>query len=297
VSAASGYESALVNAGKILNQGVEVQLGGTPILTEDFQWDLNANWATNNGEIVELREGTDSYVINAGSFGPNVEARVGEPYGAIYGTALVRNEAGEVVYTSSGVPRATQDQQVIGNYQPDWTAGLSTRMSYKGLSVSALVEGQKGGDVWSLSNTFGTYSGLLEETVSGNQRETGVVPDGVVETENGYAPFGEAVGAISSAGFWKNNFFGPRSEIYLYDASYIKLQELVISYTLPQRWFANTPVQRLNVSATGRNLALLYKNAPNIDPSLTLSAGNFQGYEAGQIPPQRQFGFRVNMLF
>lgn len=297
VSPASGYESALVNAGKILNQGVEVQLGGTPVLTDDFRWDMSANWATNNGEILELREGTDSYVINAGAFGPNVEARVGQPYGAIYGTALVRNDAGEVVYTESGVPRATQDQQVIGNYQPDWTAGVSTRFSYKGVSLSALVEGQKGGDIWSLSNTFGTYSGLLEETVTGNQRETGVVPDGVVETDNGYQPFGEAVGAISSAAYWKNNFFGPSSEIYLYDASYIKLQELVISYTLPQKWFANTPVQRLNLSATGRNLALLYKKAPNIDPSLTLSAGNFQGYEAGQIPPQRQFGFRINMLF
>jgi hypothetical protein len=223
---------------------------------------------------------------------------VGEQYGAIYGTALVRNDAGEVVYTADGVPRATQNSQVIGNYQPDWTGGVSTRLSYKGVSLSALFEGQKGGDVWSLSNTFGVYSGLLEETVSGNQRETGVIPDGVVENGDGtYTDFGEAVGPISSAGFWKNNFFGPRSEIFLYDATYIKLQEVVISYTLPQEWFAQTPIERLNVSATGRNLAILYKKAPNIDPSLTLAAGNFQGYEAGQIPPQRQVGFRVNLQF
>jgi len=298
VSAASGYESALVNAGSILNKGWEVQVGGTPILTDDFQWDLSVNWAKNSGEIQELREGTSTYVIGAGSFGPDVVAQVGEQYGAIYGTALIRNDAGEIVYTSSGVPRATQNSQVIGNYQPDWTGGVSTRFSYKGLSLSALFEGQKGGDIWSLSNTFGVYSGLLEETVSGNQRETGVIPDGVVDNGDGtYTDFGEAVGPISSASYWKNNFFGPRSEIFLYDASYIKLQEVVISYTLPQKWFANTPVERLNVSATGRNLAILYKKAPNIDPSLTLAAGNFQGYEAGQIPPQRQVGFRVNLQF
>jgi hypothetical protein len=196
---------------------------------------------------------------------------------------------------------------VTGNFQPDWTGGVSTRLSYKGVSVSALVDGQKGGDVYSLSNAFGTFSGLIEATTRGTVRETGLVPGGVVlpDTPNEEAssvegtPFSEAEGAVDRVNpstFWKT-FFGAYSDAFTYDATHLKLREISITYRLPQEWLSTVPVQAATVSATGRNLATLYKEAPNIDPSVTLSAGNVQGVEAGQIPPRRTFGFRVNLQF
>ncbi|PEN14543.1 SusC/RagA family TonB-linked outer membrane protein [Longibacter salinarum] len=306
VSPASGFGGTVVNAGEVLNTGVEAQLGVTPVRTEEVNWDINVNWALNNNEIVELAEGINTYVIGDGVFAPPTVAQVGESYGTVFGSSFIRDANGQIVYNRSGVPVASGESKSLGSFLPDWTAGASTNLSYKGASLSVLVEGQKGGKIWSLSNAFGTYSGLLQETVEGNQRETGVIPSGVVlpsgvdradaATTEGI-PFGEAVGRISAAGFWKNQFFGPLGDNFLYDASYIKLQEVVLAYNFPSRWFANTPIQRLNVAVTGRNLAILYKKAPNIDPSLTMSTGNFQGFEAGQIPPQRQLGMRFNLTF
>lgn len=306
VSQASGFNAAFVNAGEVLNTGVEAQLNVTPVRNENVRWDVTVNWALNDNEIVELAEGIETFEIGRGVFVPPTVAQEGEPYGTIFGPSLVRDANGEIVYTRSGVPLATADSRSLGSFLPDWTGGISSRVSYKGASLSVLLEGQKGGKVWSLSNAFGTYSGLIEATTSGRQRETGVIPDGVVlpdgtdpsdaATTEGI-PFEDAVGRISSAAFWKNQFFGPRGDTFLYDASYLKLQEVVLSYTLPTSWFSRTPIQRFNVALTGRNLAILYKEAPNIDPSLTLSTGNFQGFEAGQIPPQRQFGARFNITF
>lgn len=307
VSRASGFNSSLVNAGEISNRGLEASLTVTPLITDELQWDVTANFNRNVNKVVELDEGIDTYnIVDFTIFGPTVQAKEGEAYGAMVAPALLRDENGEVVYTRDGVPRTTSDPQTIGNFQPDWTGGLSTTVSYKGLTVSALVDGQMGGNVFSVSNAFGPYSGLTQASVANNQRETGVVPDGVVLPEGTSASdasetegtaFGEAVGRVPAASYWKNWFTDARFEGYTFDATYAKLQEVSISYTLPQSWFETTPLRRANVSVTGNNLMILYKEAPNIDPSVTLGAGNVQGIEAGQIPSQRNIGFRVNLTF
>jgi len=306
VSRASGFNSALVNAGEISNRGLEASLTVTPVLTEDFQWDVTTNFNKNVNKVEELAEGISTYTIaGATIFGPDIQAREGGEYGAMVGQALLRDQDGDVVYTEGGVPRTTSDTRTLGNFQPDWTGGISTTFSYKGLTLSALVDGQMGGDVYSVSNLFGPYSGLTQASVANNQRETGVIPDGVVLPEGtspGNAsevdgiPFGEAVGRIPAPTYWKNWFSG-RMEGYMYDATYAKLQEVSVSYTLPQQWFSTTPLQRANVGLSGNNLMFLYREAPNIDPSVTLGAGNIQGIEAGQIPTQRTISFRVNLTF
>lgn len=306
VSRASGFNSALVNAGEISNRGLEASLTVTPVLTEEFQWDVTTNFNKNVNKVVELAEGIETFTIaDFTIFGPDIQAKVGETYGAMVGRALLRDQDGDMVFTRSGVPRTTSDPKTLGTFMPDWTGGISTTFSYKGLTVSALVDGQMGGNVYSVSNLFGPYSGLTKASTAGNQREVGVIPDGVVlpagtspseASEVDGIPFEEAVGRIPAATYWKNWFSG-RLEAYMYDATHAKLQEVAITYTLPQRWFANTPLRRANIGLTGNNLMFLYREAPNIDPSVTLGAGNIQGIEAGQIPTQRTFGFRVNLTF
>lgn len=307
VSPTSGVNTALVNAGSIRNEGVETQLRVTPVLTQDLQWNVTVNWATNRNEVIELTDGVSSLTLGSAPFGPDIVARVGEPYGAMEGPALVRDANGDIVFDRQGNPQVTSDTRVIGNYLPDWTGGIGTTLNYKRLTVSALINGQQGGNVWSLSNLFGLFSGLTEETVANRQRETGVIPDGVVlpdgvsnenagETEG--IPFAEADGApdrIAAPSFWKS-FFGA-DDAFVYDATYWKLQEVALSYRIPQQWLGQVPVQRAQVTLTGSNLLTLYKEAPNIDPSVTLGAGNVQGIEAAQIPPRRTIGFRVNLQF
>lgn len=308
VSSASGVNSSLVNAGKVTNRGLEASLTVTPALTESFQWDVTANFNKNVNKVVELAEGIETYNLSSGGviFGPQIQAREGAAYGALVQPALRRDQDGDIVFGRGGVPLTTSQPQVLGSYLPDWKGGLSTTLSYKGLTFSALVDGQMGGSVYSLSNKFGTYSGLLESTVTNNQRETGVIPEGVVLPE-GTEPsnasnvqgidFGEAVGRIPAASYWKNWFAAGGGDRFIYDATYAKLQELTLTYSLPQRWFNDFALRRASVSVTGSNLMFLYKEAPNIDPSVTLGAGNVQGVESAQIPPQRQFTFRVNLNF
>jgi TonB-linked SusC/RagA family outer membrane protein len=312
ISGASGVNTSLVNAGKVVNRGLEASLTVTPVATEDLQWDLTANFNKNVNTVEELAEGIDTYQIAEFSiFGPTVEAREGAAYGAIVGQALQRDQDGDIIYSRGGFPRTTNSPEVLGNFQPDWTGGLSTTISYGNLTASALVSGQMGGDVYSLSNKFGMYSGLLTNTVKNDQRETGVVPDGVVipqgeDLSNSSnwqgTPYSDVSGRLPAATYWKNWFFaggvgGPAGRAYLYDATHLKLQEVSLSYQLPQKWFGGFALRRASVAVTGSNLGFLYKEAANIDPTATLGAGNVQGIEAAQIPPQRQYTLRVNLNF
>lgn len=307
VSRATGFASVLVNAGELTNQGAELSMTATPVLTDDFQWDVSVNWAKNVNEVVELAEGLQAFDITSSqrttpAFGPRIQARVGEPYGSIFGTGFVRDANGEIVLGSNGIPLTT-DAKVIGNYQPDWTGAASTRLSYKGFTASVSIDGQRGGDIYSLTNLFGNFAGLLQHTVDNNIRALGVVPEGVFfpngEPEGGYSSEAgqEFTTQINNPRSYFNTaaFVGPR-EAVVFDASYIKLREVRLGYTLPQRWLESIPsVRRLTVSLIGSNLATLFKNAPNIDPSYAVSSGNLQGFEEGQNPPKRSYGFSLRL--
>jgi hypothetical protein len=282
-----------VNAGSISNRGVELVLNVTPVLTEDFQWDMTFNWAKNVNEVEDLAEGVTSipldYTDASPPFGPTLVAREGEPFGSFFGSGFVENEDGEKVLNSDGSFQASAPK-VLGDYQPDWTGGFSTTLSYQNFTATALIDGQKGGDIWSLSNLFGLYSGIFQETAEGNIRQLGITPQGVLE--NG-EPFTETIRAKP---FFQSQFGNPG--IQLYDASYIKLREVTLSYRMPTQWFVNTPIQGLNVSLFGRNLATLLKYTPNFDPTaVTRSSTNLQGIEAGQVPPTRTMGMRVRLDF
>ena len=293
VSRASGYQELLVNAGEIENQGVEIALTGTPVLSEDMRWDFTVNWARNTNEVVELDSdlNLESYTIGGTPFGPDVVARVGEPYGTLFGSGYQYDDDGNIILNSNGIP-ITSAPKALGSYVPDWTAGLQTSFSYGPWSVSASLDGQKGGSIYSVSNMFGMYSGLIDETVDGDVREVGIVPDGVYENESGELV--EWTGRVDPNAFFISGFFG-NNEANVFDATHIKLQSVNVRYTLPRTWFDRTPIQNLTVALQGSNLATLYKKTPHFDPATAISATNVQGVEAGQIPPQRTYGFSLTM--
>jgi len=294
-SRASGFENRVINAGSISNRGVELSLSVTPVITENLQWDMTFNWAKNVNEVEDLAEGVSSipldYTDSSPPFGPDIVAREGEPYGSFFGRGFARDENGNKILSSNGY-YATSAPRILGNYQPDWTGGFSTTLSYKGFTATVLLDGQKGGDIWSLSNLFGLYSGIFDITARDNIRQLGLSPEGV--TSDGSEFTGTAAGGATP--FFQTTF--GNTEAQLFDASYIKLRELNLSYTLPQRWFATTPIRGLNVSLFGRNLATLLKYTPNFDPTaVTRSSTNLQGIEAGQLPPSRTMGMRVRLDF
>lgn len=173
VSAGTGYSFSVFNAGRIDNKGYEVSLNATPIKSRDFSWDMNINWAKNKSEVVDLN-GVDNYQLNAYQGGVSLNASVGQPFGTLVGTDYVYKN-GQRVVGDDGL-WVQSEKKVIGNITPDWTGGLRNTFSYKGLSLSFLIDVQKGGSTFSTDTSYGYAGGLYADTVGSEWRD----PKGVV---------------------------------------------------------------------------------------------------------------------
>ncbi len=326
VSYATGYEAKWVNAGEIENKGVELYLTGTPIQTDDFSWDISLNWAKNTNKVVELYvDGAGNKVDNLelGSLqgGITINARVGEAYGAILGTDYVYNTDGKRVVGSNGRYEITSsNDNVIGNANPDWTGGVNNSFRYKNLSLSFLIDIQHGGDIFSLDKWYGDATGLYKETAGlnelGNKKRDpivenadgtyaansgGTINKGVMDAvENSEGEFEGGVEntiRISNENYKAAGYAVDPNKKYVYDASFVKLRELAISYALPKRLLEMTFITNASLSFVGSNLWIIHKNLPYSDPEASQSAGNIRGWQSGTLPSTRNFGFNVNLKF
>ncbi|MDA9335775.1 SusC/RagA family TonB-linked outer membrane protein, partial [Flavobacteriaceae bacterium] len=291
VSSSTGFTNSWDNIADMSNKGIEIQLGATIIDKGDFSFDLDLNWAQNESEVTSLG-GLDTYVLG-GQWGVSLEARPGLPYGSIVGRDFSRTDDGQVIY-SNGLPVIDSTQKVLGNIAPDWTGGANFSFKYKNFSLAALVDAKIGGDVHSMTYSWGRYAGTLEESLIG--RETGVVGNGVrADGNGGFVPNDVTVSAKS---FNQASYSNSVESSAIFDASYVKLRQVTFGYSLPSKFLDKVPFESMKVSVVGRNLALLYKNAPHIDPETGFSSSNGeQGQEFGQYPSARTIGFNVNLKF
>ena len=290
VTAATGFTNVWDNIADMSNTGYELQLGGTIIKKEDFSFDIDVNFAQNKNEVTSLGD-LDTYVLG-GQWGLNLEARPGQPYGSLVGRDFERTTGGDVIY-ENGLPLIDSTQKIIGNIAPDWTGGATFSIRYKAFDFSTLIDAKIGGDVHSMTYSWGRYAGTLSETLIG--RETGVVGNGVMSDGNGgYVANNVTVSAKS----FNQSFKKYIESSAIFDASYVKLRQISIGYTLPREFIENSVVKSLKVSIVGRNLLILHKNTPHIDPETGFSASNGnQGQEFGQYPSSRNIGFNINMRF
>ncbi len=302
VSTATGYSTKFVNAGEIQNQGVEIQLTGTPIVNNDFRWDVSLNWAKNKNEVVSLAEGIENLQIAALQGGVTINARVGEPYGTIQGTDYVYTNGQKTVGSNGYYLKTGTSDKVLGNINPDWNAGLNNKFSYKNWSGSFLIDWQQGGSVFSLDLWYGMATGLYEETVFTNDLGNpvrnpvadggGLILDGVYEDGTPNTTRVEG-GDYRVFGYSRNP-----NKAFVYDATYIKLREVVISYSLPQSLLAKASwIQGATFSIVGSNLWIISKDLPHADPEASQSSGNVQGWQSGVMPSMRNVGFSINLQF
>ena len=294
VSASSGYSSAVLNAGKTSNKGIELSLAATVAQTDDFRWDIGANFAKNKNELLELADGVEN-IRYTSLFGVSLEARPGQPLGTFYGYDYVYNDNGDKLVGDNGFYLRTDEVVPLGTILPNFTGGVYTTLDYKNLSFYALVDFQDGGSLHSYSNQWGKYSGTLEGTVfdeDGNDMRApgyaGVVVEGVNETT------GEAntVAVNPQTHFFLNQGYVIHAADQ-YDASFVKLREMRLDYSLPGDMVDGTPFSNVSIGVFGRNLAILHKNVPHIDPEVATSASNVQGFEGGQLPAERTIGVNV----
>lgn len=299
ISKASGYDKKVINAGEINNQGVEVILSGTPVqLANGFSWDVAVNYSVNRNEVIELAEGLQTIVLQSRR-GLSLEARVGQPYGSFYGTAYDRAPDGQIIY-EDGIPQVADELQIIGNVVPDWIGGIQNTFSYKGFAVTALVDARMGGDIADESTSTGMQTGIYPVTALG--REEGVIGAGV-----------KNIGTAENPNFVPNDVVVPTKSLTrmmsvrsvnegaIYDASFIKLRQLSVRYSLPSSFlskFANGFIKKASIAFVGNNVAMLWKNHPHMDPEVNVRGGNIQGgLLYNSIPTQRSLGFNLNIGF
>src|SRR6059036_554583 len=289
ISATSGYTQAVVNSGEVRNRGIELAATMTPIERPDFRWNVVANWSKNSNKVLSLYSGVQRIVV--GSFwNVDVTADVGQPYGNLVGTKWMRDPQGHIVVDSaSGLPIRDSKQVVLGNYNPDWAGGITNTFTYKNLSLSLSLDGQMGGNVYSVTKWFGQYSGVLQATLLGREHEWNdgfVVPNAVYESGKPDTTH------VLAQDYWHNTFYA--NEMGIVDASYLKLRELRLAYNMPSSVARMIGFSQATVALVGRNL-LLWAKQPTIDPETAFDTGNRQGVENGQLPTARSIGLTLSV--
>lgn len=305
VSSSTGYSSNWLNAGTIENKGVEIQLFGTPIKTDNFKWDISVNWSKNENRVIKLLDGIENLQLADLQGGVSINATPGEAYGTIRGTDFIYENGQKVVGTNGYYLTSDTSNEVIGNVNPDWKGGVSNTFSYKNVSLSFLIDIQKGGDIFSLDTWYGYATGLYDFTAGTNDLGNpvrnpvtsgadsgGVILSGVQADGTPNTVRASATTYANPWGYVRT----PNAE-HIYDASFVKLRELSLTYDFNQKTLDALPFTSASISIIGRNLWIIHKNLPYSDPESGLSSGNIQGYQSGAYPSIREIGASLKLQF
>ena len=312
IPSSSGFTGWKKNAGSIRNKGIELQLNGTVVDSKDYSWDIDINWSTNINKIVELADSLSELQITtfySSYSGTSLMAFEGDEWGAIYGHNFARNENKKIIVDKNGMPKTSENPEILGYVNPDWVGGIRNTFSYKGITLSALIDFRKGGDVFSYTKAIGQHAGILEATVKDKIRETGMVVDGVYEDGtmldlNGDGEKEDVSGqqnqtVIAARSYWRSS--RNWGELSVIDGSFIKFREMVLSYSIPSKFLNKFNIQSGAISLFGRNLALLYTDKSNdagIDPEVSTGGTvSGTGLEQYQLPPSRTLGIKLNVKF
>ena len=306
ISRATGFTGAFLNAGSMVNRGIEVLLTGTPVRAKrpgGFNWDVSINWARNRNEVTEL----SPELLETGVSHDNlIRSKVGQPFASIFGTPLRRDPEGNIVYeevqveingetVSRSVPlqgryvfdangqvvtdengiAIIENEVFLGNPNPDWIGGITNTFSYKGFTFSTVFDGQWGGEIFSASYRMASVLGLTTATERGRATEE-YIPGGVINT-----------GTLENPVFVPNNIpFSPEEtyingnvgqltdELFVFDNSFIQLRQLSLGYTFSNDLLENLPFQAATLSFVARNLFFITKKVPLIDPRSSTTVGN-----------------------
>lgn len=330
VSTSTGFTDRMYNTGEIQNQGVEIALNARPIQSSSgLIWDMNVNWALNKNRVVSIMDGVSS--LQLGGWGSvTINAEEGEPYGVIRGTDYRYDDEGYAMIGLDGKPISTSNQY-LGNVQPLFNGSLTNSLAFKNFDLNIMMDFKSGGRVFSASDYTGVDQGnslrslqyrdaysfsylVLKEDgneLNGKNTITGLPYSDAERVKGGIFP-GRLYGLnvetgqyeykgvntqyLSAQTYWEQA--SKMTSAFLYDASYIKLREVSIGYTMPSKFLKKTGINTLHVAIVGRNLWTIYHNTPfGIDPQATASSGNDQGIESAYALPAAYYGFDFKISF
>lgn len=317
VASTTGFVRAAINAGEMRNKGVEIVLNATPVRTTNFNWDTKLIFSANRNKILSLPEGLEevTYASQFGYVGSTVTMKLieGQPYGNIYGSHWQRyygpgqeedplfiDESRPIVIGADGFPvRAPlSSQKLLGNSQPDWIGGFTNTFTYKGLSLTALLDARVGLEKYNQMDNFFAAFGIAEYTENRNQTRVfeGVLSDGTPNTKEVWLGQGTGPDGVNYGDGYYRRFYRGVSENFVEDASWVRLRSLTLRYSLPQQWFENIFIRNAALSFTGNNL-WLSTDYKGFDPetSFSPSGSNVDGFSGFTYPAVRSYLFTLNI--
>ena len=302
------FQSRVINAGEIQNQGVELLITGTPIQTNDFKWETIFNFSRNRNKVISLVDGVDSYIL-AQDRGIYTVAQPGEPFGQLIGVkfAWIKDDQGNrLIDPDTGLPLRTNGfvQTTLGNALPNWLGGLTNNFIYKGFRLSALIDISQGGKIFSQSLREEILYGTTKKTLPG--RDGTYVAEGMIAKKDANGDWVSTgvrnTKQVNAQDYWnvvatdKENFV---SEEMIDDLSYISMREISLSYTFPSKILTNSVIKSASVGLYGRNLFYFQRKTDGYSPEASsFNVHNSSlGIESTSLPMMRNIGMTVSIGF
>ncbi len=291
----TGYTGAYLNSGVVRNRGLEVLVNARPVKTKYFTWSTTLTWARDRNKVLELAPGfSDKQDIGYGG-NATIQSRVGGTTGDIYGFGFVRAPDGQIVYTKDGLPARPSEIQYIGNAYADWKGGLQNEFTYRNFRFNFLIDGQYGGIIYSQTHHKMSEQGKLKHTIRGRE-ENFIIGEGVTLDANGkYIPNTKKVLPVD---YYVDYYRRANVEANSFDASFIKLREVRLEYSIPTNLLTKTFIRQATFGLYGRDL-LMITAFPIFDPETAALNGStlLPGVEMGQLPSTRTMGLNLTFKF
>lgn len=320
----TGYTKGTINSGCVRNQGIELVLHAMPIKTKDWEWNVTLNWSKNDNKILSLSPEADEQQVIGSYVSGNVSiiGTVGGTTGDLWGYKLKRNDAGQVIIGSDGLPERTDAIEYVGCAYADWKGGFNTTLKYKNWRFSMSWDGQYGGLIYSQSHHKMMEQGHITESLNGRLPGTpfylditdpsiaqqitdagytlldGVymIAPGVIDNGDGTYRPNDIITTVEK--YNKETYRIANVETNSFDASYLKLRELRLDFDFPTKWLKNTFIKKASIGVYGRNL-LCITDYPMFDPETVSLDGSTMvtGVEVGTLPSTRSYGINFNVSF
>ncbi|WP_210490519.1 SusC/RagA family TonB-linked outer membrane protein [Rufibacter aurantiacus] len=288
-SVTAGLLSYTTNAGEIQNTGVELLVSGTPVKINEFSWDVVLNWSTNKSKVLSITPAVPEIIFQDDRIMNKLV--VGGSAGDLYGRPFLRDDQGRLIIGTNGLPTLSPATPLIkvGNALPDWQGGITNTITWKGLSLTALIDIRQGGDVYDVSLRNRIRNGIDIRTENRYQQ---IIFNGV--NANGEP---NTIPVVLDENFYRNgNSFNDASDVLLQDASWVRLRNAQLSYTLPASVIGKSPFKSIRLNVTGNNLFLITP-FEGFDPETPTygSGSNALGYTGYGIPAVRSYTFGLNV--
>jgi len=311
VPVGSGASNIFLNGASIENKGMELALYAKIIQSKGgFNWNLDINYARNESMVQSIAEGFESLNVGGADFMRQFKLVAGRPWGEVYSRGFLREDAdgdgspdpdGAVIIQADGTPAVTPGLDVpVANFNPDWLGGIRNTLTWKGWSLSFLIDIRKGGSVVSLTNAIMYADGLTEETLTGREGNL-IFGENIFANERAIDESGNTNNIATDAETmwsWLGGRNAPVGEAFVKSASNTRLRELVFAYSIPSSKLQNSVLNEIRVGLVGRNLFFFHNSADNLDPEIFVSsANNADGFESFGPPTVREFGINVRLGF